>query len=84
MVDDDKLSDKCWNAEMREVELWENERWDITATKGEETDDFAESDGKAGTGWSKTNLRPGERCAWTRGRDGWSGVREDGSGDVRS
>jgi hypothetical protein len=25
-----------------------------------------------------------ERGAWTRGRDGWSGVGEDGSGEVRS
>lgn len=27
--------------------------------------------------WTKTNLRPGERTAWTRGRDGWSGVGND-------
>lgn len=26
-MDDDKLSDKCWNSEMREVYLWENERY---------------------------------------------------------
>ena len=32
-------------------------------------------------GWNKQNLRPGERSAWTRGRDGWSGV--EGSGGVR-
>ena len=41
-------------------------------------------------GWSKQNLRPGERSAWTRGRDGWSGVgvgghgsMVEGSGEVR-
>jgi hypothetical protein len=27
IMDDDKLSDRCWRAEMREVELWENERF---------------------------------------------------------
>lgn len=27
LLDDDRLSDECWNSEMREVELWENERW---------------------------------------------------------
>lgn len=27
IMDDDRLSDECWNAEMREVQLWENERF---------------------------------------------------------
>lgn len=27
IMDDDKLTDKLWRAEMREVELWENERF---------------------------------------------------------
>lgn len=27
VMDDDQLSDSCWNSEMREVELWENERF---------------------------------------------------------
>ena len=27
LMDDDRLSDSCWNSEMREVELWENERF---------------------------------------------------------
>ena len=26
-MDDDRLSDSCWNSEKREVELWENERF---------------------------------------------------------
>ena len=60
----------------REVELWENERW---AGAGSDVDS-APTD----AGWSKDNLRPVERKAWTRGRDGWSGVADDGSGDVRS
>lgn len=76
LVDNDRLEDKHWRSELREVELWENERW--TGTPG--TDD-----GSAGNaGWGKANLRPGERKPWTRGRDGWSGVADDGSGDVRS
>jgi hypothetical protein len=25
-------------------------------------------------GWSKSNLKLGERNAWTRGRDGWTGI----------
>ena len=28
VIDDDRLSDSCWNSEMREVELWENERFE--------------------------------------------------------
>jgi len=27
VVDNDRLSDECWKSEMREVELWENERY---------------------------------------------------------
>lgn len=27
VVDDDRLTDVCWRSEMREVELWENERY---------------------------------------------------------
>ena len=27
VIDDNRLSDSCWNSEMREVELWENERF---------------------------------------------------------
>ncbi|KAH9948855.1 integral peroxisomal membrane peroxin-domain-containing protein [Amylocystis lapponica] len=73
-VDDDRLEDKHWRAEMREVELYENERWSGGADDGSGAD----------AGWNKMHLRTGERRAWTRGRDGWSGVSEDGSGDVSS
>ncbi|KAI9443349.1 integral peroxisomal membrane peroxin-domain-containing protein [Lactarius indigo] len=66
LIDNDGLKDRHWQSELREVELFENERW----IPGE------------GTGWSKTNLKTGERVAWTRGRDGWSGITADGSGDV--
>ena len=76
LIDNDRLQDKHWSSELREVELWENERW-----AGASTD----SDGAPhDAGWSKLNLRPIERKAWTRGRDGWSGISDDGSGDVRS
>ncbi|KAH9065284.1 integral peroxisomal membrane peroxin-domain-containing protein [Lactarius vividus] len=51
LIDNDGLKDRHWQSELREVELFENERW---------------------------------RVAWTRGRDGWSGVTADGGGDVSS
>ena len=36
-------------------------------------------------GWGKGHLKGlAERSAWTRGRDGWSRVGEDGSGEVES
>jgi hypothetical protein len=68
LIDDDKLKDRHWQSELREVELFENERW----LPGE------------GAGWSKASLKTGERVAWTRGRDGCSAIAADGSGDVRS
>ena len=75
-VDDDAMTDAVWSSEQRSVELWENERWaDGTTSSGENTA------GEAKEGWSKRNLKAGERVAWTRGRDGWSGV---GEGGVRS
>ncbi|GBE83091.1 hypothetical protein SCP_0501370 [Sparassis crispa] len=83
-ADDDRLQDRHWRAEMREVELWENERWRPASSSS--TGAGAAEDGGAGAnaGWGKANLRPAERRAWTRGRDGWSGVADDGSGDVSS
>jgi len=75
LIDDDRLEDKHWRAEMREVELWENERWTPESASGE--------DGyPVNAGWSKSNLKVGERRPWTRGRDGVSAIGEDGSGDV--
>ena len=76
LIDNDQLEDKHWRSELKEVYLWENERW--TGVPGVDESVLSESS------WSKNNLRPGERKAWTRGRDGWSGVAEDGSGDVKS
>lgn len=72
LVDNDRLDDRHWRAELREVELFENERWSVGTGTG------AEDDGE----WAKGPLKPGERKAWTRGRDGWSGVDEDGASDV--
>ncbi|TFK52641.1 hypothetical protein OE88DRAFT_1658011 [Heliocybe sulcata] len=72
-LDDDRLDDRHWRTELRDVELWENERW----MPGSSSDD---SNGS----WNKANLKAGERSAWTRGRDGWGGVLPDGSGDVSS
>lgn len=80
-IDDDKLEDRHWRAEVQEVDLWENERWSPNYKEGTEGVD-------AGTltvgAWGKGKLKPGERKAWTRGRDGWSGISDNGSGDVRS
>lgn len=64
LIDNDRLPDEIWHAETREVELFENERYESTAPVTEST----------GQGWSKANLRLGERSAWTRGRDGWTGI----------
>ncbi|KAF7309941.1 hypothetical protein MIND_00366600 [Mycena indigotica] len=68
VLDDANLTDECWTAEIREVELFENERFAGPDSNHQE--------------WSKSNLRDGERSGWTRGRDGWSGV--GGSGAVSS
>ncbi|KAI9508883.1 integral peroxisomal membrane peroxin-domain-containing protein [Russula earlei] len=65
LIDDDRLKDHHFQSELREVELFENER---LAPGGE------------GVGWSKANLKMGERVAWTRGRDGCSAVTVDGGG----
>lgn len=80
LVDDDRLTDVVWNSELREVELWENERF------GGAQDTPSLSSSTSGPsppqrGWSKQNLKPNERMAWTRGRDGWSGGVE-GNGEV--
>ena len=120
VMDDDRLSDSCWNSEMREVELWENERFGgrfyfsftscviwLTSIGSDpaphSTSPIAESDSipasaSASTvpipvssssllvapqkGWSKQNLKNGERRAWTRGRDGWSPVVGSSAGNV--
>lgn len=75
--DNSNLEDKHWMSEMREVELFQNERWSPTLA----TDGTAVAGKGEGGSWSKMHLKPGERSGWTRGRDGWSGV---GDGDVRS
>ena len=71
LVDDDRLEDRHWRSgsSLREVELWENERFVPSATGGS---------------WSKSALKPDERKGWTRGRDGWSDDTPGGGGDVRS
>ncbi|KAJ2921078.1 hypothetical protein H1R20_g16013, partial [Candolleomyces eurysporus] len=80
LMDDDRLTDKCWNSEMREVELWENERFaDTNATTSANSSNGSNNSNPQSLSlsrgqWSKANLRPNERSAWTRGRDGWSGV----------
>ncbi|TFK34174.1 integral peroxisomal membrane peroxin-domain-containing protein [Crucibulum laeve] len=84
LMDNDRLSDECWNAEMREVELWENERFGGLSI----TDPIVSppsSSSPPQRGWSKLNLHPGERIAWTRGRDGWNSIAgAEGHGEVSS
>ncbi|KAF8157824.1 hypothetical protein B0H34DRAFT_706258 [Crassisporium funariophilum] len=95
VIDDDRLSDECWNAEMREVELWENERFGgpthlLLDRSSHLTTSFSSSSSSGGgsgvtapvRGWSKLNLRIGERGGWTRGRDGWTSVGGGGAGAV--
>ncbi|KAI0712486.1 integral peroxisomal membrane peroxin-domain-containing protein [Earliella scabrosa] len=76
LIDNDNLEDRHWRTELREVELYENERW-APGPSGS-SDDVTKAEGT----WSKNHLKAGERKAWTRGRDGWSGVSDDGSGEV--
>lgn len=102
ILDDNKLEDKHWRAELRRVEVFENERWNPNSRETSGTtaspvsgsgflgsqSPSAHENARAGggkpylTGWGKSNLKSGERKAWTRGRDGWSGIAE--GGDVRS
>ena len=105
VLDDDKLGDKHWRAELRHIEVFENERWNPHSreTSGPAASPIGslssssfigssqlgayDSTGAGGgkhdrSGWGKSNLKSGERKAWTRGRDGWSGVAE--GGDIRS
>ncbi|KAJ7696465.1 integral peroxisomal membrane peroxin-domain-containing protein [Mycena rosella] len=65
LIDDANLTDECWVAQIREVQLFENER-------------FGAAEDSTHQEWSKTNLRDGERTGWTRGRDGWSGIGSQG------
>jgi len=105
VLDDDRLEDKHWRAELRQVEVFENERWSPHSREASGStasvigglggsgfigspplsahDNTSAGGGKHGrSGWGKSNLKSGERKAWTRGRDGWSGIAE--GGDVRS
>ena len=75
---------------MREVELWENERYSGPMPPLSLDLPSSGSSSIAAAmikGWSKQNLRNGERSAWTRARDGSNepvgGSRVDGSGEVR-
>ena len=85
LIDNDRLEDRHLRSELREVELWENERWTGTSSGSISLSGSISVDDNVQTsaGWNKANLRPIERKPWTRGRDGWSGIAEDGSGEVR-
>uniref|UniRef100_A0A0W0F3Q8 Peroxin/Ferlin domain-containing protein n=1 Tax=Moniliophthora roreri TaxID=221103 RepID=A0A0W0F3Q8_MONRR len=91
IIDDNNLSDTVWNSEMTEVELYENERLSgkLVQEMEKEKDGHgygshhqrlpSTSSNNHNQGWAKQNLLPTDRSAWTRGRDGWSGVGADGS-----
>ncbi|KAF9000350.1 hypothetical protein BDZ89DRAFT_1170371 [Hymenopellis radicata] len=61
-LDDNNLTDTCWTAPKREVELFENERL-VKPGADAQVDESA---------WSKANLHSDERNAWTRRQDGWN------------
>ena len=44
-IDDDKLEDRHWGAEMREVELWENEKWAPSSSSSFSTQDDLDTAG---------------------------------------
>lgn len=69
LVDNDRLEDHHLKSVLREVELWENERYGPISG--------------GGSGFGKAQLKTGERKGWTRGRDGWSQLDAEGNGDVR-
>jgi len=86
-LDDDKLTDECWNSEMREVELWENERYG-GSMQSLYSESYPSVSGSMQKGWGKHNLRVVERGAWTRSRDGSNmatggGIGHEASGEVR-
>ncbi|KAJ8507420.1 hypothetical protein ONZ45_g10215 [Pleurotus djamor] len=83
LVDNDRLSDDVCGAELRQVEKYENERWKLDEASPslglESSHIFDSGTTETGSGsWSKKHLKEGERCRWTRGRDGWSGVGDGG------
>ena len=66
LVDDDRLEDRHWRSELRDVELWENERY------GEKEKGFSKTSLKSGERKPWTRGRDG----WTEeGADGNGGVR---------
>lgn len=80
IIDNDRLEDDVWASPMKEVELWENERWSLAANTSTGSKDKYSN-------WSKAHLKNGERKGWTRRRDGWSGDHDLGGNtetDIRS
>ncbi|EPQ27380.1 uncharacterized protein PFL1_04919 [Pseudozyma flocculosa PF-1] len=63
-VEQDRLDDDVWEKGWRNVEMFENERF-------QPTNRASSSSGLVG-GWSAHNLNVGERRPWTKGADGWS------------
>ncbi|KAN0065597.1 hypothetical protein ACQY0O_000720 [Thecaphora frezii] len=61
-IEEDRLDDHVWEKGWRNVEMFENERLNITSRS---------ASGVTGT-WSAHHLTLGERRPWTQGADGWS------------
>ncbi|KAF8632034.1 hypothetical protein AX15_002080 [Amanita polypyramis BW_CC] len=56
IIDNDRLPDACWNADLREVELWENERY-AGPMSAESISASASFDSSIGVGISGTGMR---------------------------
>jgi len=72
---------------MREVELWENERYG-GSMQSLYSESYLSVSGSMQKGWGKHNLTLVERGAWTRSRDRsnvatGSGIGHEASGEVR-
>ncbi|KAJ2915917.1 hypothetical protein MD484_g4506, partial [Candolleomyces efflorescens] len=76
LMDDDRLTDKCWNSEMREVELWENESSNLTFSLAPgwsfvETEDWRKD---LVGGWSGVGA---DNDGWVYTNDAWLGARPE-------
>ncbi|KAF8341147.1 hypothetical protein F5887DRAFT_976939 [Amanita rubescens] len=73
VVDDDRLTDVCWQSEMREVELWENERYvgppseSITISSTlERRSSFASLTSSIGSSPQRTRIIARVRGSWSK------------------
>lgn len=79
-VDDDNLSDECWGAEMREVHLFENERFNLTWSKDHLKPGERAAWTRGQDGWSAVNS---SGALSTKSLDGTDKAMDDDNGFVR-